>query len=165
MRAAQMTILATLSLTSILLLAQTTTHRTTPVRAPNTNAPTKVTGDGVKTDSGLQYWDIKVGTGPVANNGDRVKVHYTGWFNDGKKFDSSVDAHQPYSFTLGKGDVIKGWDEGVTGMKVGGKRQLRIPPELAYGDAGFKTIVPPNATLIFDVQLLAVTPAPPAPTN
>ena len=165
MRAAQITILATLSLTSILLLAQTTTHRTTPARAPNTSAPTKVTGDGVKTESGLQYWDIKVGTGPVANKGDRVKVHYTGWFTDGKKFDSSVDAHQPYSFTVGKGDVIKGWDEGVSGMKVGGKRQLRIPPELAYGDAGFKTIVPPNATLIFDVQLLAVTPAPPAPTN
>jgi FKBP-type peptidyl-prolyl cis-trans isomerase FkpA len=163
MRLANITILATLSLTSILLLAQTTTHRTTPVRVPNTNAPTKITGDGVKTDSGLQYWDIKVGTGAVANDGDHVKVHYTGWFTDGKKFDSSVDAHQPYSFTLGKGDVIKGWDEGVTGMKVGGKRQLRIPPELAYGEAGYKKIVPPNATLIFDVQLLAVTPA--APSN
>ncbi len=153
---------ATLALLSLSLLAQTTSHRTTPVRVPNTNAPTKVTGDGVKTDSGLQYWDIKVGTGAVANDGDHVKVHYTGWFTDGKKFDSSVDAHQPYSFTLGKGEVIKGWDEGVTGMKVGGKRQLRIPPELAYGDKGYKEIVPPNATLIFDVQLLAVTPAPPA---
>jgi len=155
-------VLATLTLLSALIVAQTTSHRTTPIRVPNTNAPTKVTGDGVKTDSGLQYWDIKVGTGAVANDGDHVKVHYTGWFTDGKKFDSSVDAHQPYSFTLGKGDVIKGWDEGVTGMKVGGKRQLRIPPELAYGDAGYKKIVPPNATLIFDVQLLAVTPAPPA---
>lgn len=143
------------------LSAQTTTRRTTPVH-PNTNAPTKVTGDGVKTDSGLQYWDIKVGTGAVANDGDRVKVHYTGWFTDGKKFDSTVDANQPYSFTLGKGEVIKGWDEGIAGMRVGGKRQLRIPPELAYGDVGFKTIVPPNATLIFDVQLLAVTPATPA---
>ena len=155
-------VLATLTLLSALIVAQTTSHRTTPIRVPNTNAPTKVTGDGVKTDSGLQFWDIKVGTGAVANDGDHVKVHYTGWFTDGKKFDSSVDAHQPYSFTLGKGDVIKGWDEGVTGMKVGGKRQLRIPPELAYGDAGYKKIVPPNATLIFDVQLLAVTPAPPA---
>ncbi|MGC2477495.1 MAG: FKBP-type peptidyl-prolyl cis-trans isomerase [Candidatus Sulfotelmatobacter sp.] len=153
---------AILTLLAVTLCAQTTPHRTTPVR-PNTNAPTKVTGDGVKTDSGLQYWDIKVGTGAVANDGDRVKVHYTGWFTNGKKFDSTVDANQPYSFTLGKGDVIKGWDEGITGMKVGGKRQLRIPPELAYGDAGFKTIVPPNAILIFDVQLLAVTPA--APTN
>jgi len=124
-----------------------------------------VTGDGVKTDSGLQYWDIKVGTGAEAKSGDKVKVHYTGWFTSGKKFDSTVDANQPYSFTLGKGDVIKGWDEGIAGMKVGGKRQLRIPPELAYGDVGYKTIVPPNATLIFDAQLLAVTPAPPASVN
>jgi len=137
-------------------LAQTPTHKPIQVVRPNTNAPTKVTGDGVKTDSGLQYWDIKVGTGDVAKDGDHVKVHYTGWFTSGKKFDSSVDAHQPYDFTLGKGDVIKGWDEGVEGMKVGGKRQLRIPPELAYGEAGYKTIIPPNATLIFDVQLLAV---------
>ncbi|HTW58126.1 MAG TPA: FKBP-type peptidyl-prolyl cis-trans isomerase [Terriglobales bacterium] len=129
---------------------------------PNTNSPTKVTGDGVKTADGLQYWDIKVGTGDEAKDGSHVKVHYTGWFTSGKKFDSSVDAHQPYEFTLGKGDVIKGWDEGVTGMKVGGKRQLRIPPELAYGEAGYKTIIPPNATLIFDVQLLAVSPAPPS---
>jgi FKBP-type peptidyl-prolyl cis-trans isomerase len=139
-------------------------HAQTAVRkvqvTSNTNAPTKVTGDGVKTDSGLQYWDIKVGTGDEAKNGDHVKVHYTGWFTSGKKFDSSVDAHQPYSFTLGKSEVIKGWDEGVTGMKVGGKRQLRIPPELAYGEAGYKDIIPPNATLIFDVQLLAATPAP-----
>jgi FKBP-type peptidyl-prolyl cis-trans isomerase FkpA len=163
MRSRRIAILATLTLVSAPLLAQTTSHRTTPVRVPNTNAPTKVTGDGVKTDSGLQYWDIKVGIGPVANNGDHVKVHYTGWFTDGKKFDSSVDAHQPYSFTLGKGDVIKGWDEGIAGMKVGGKRQLRIPPELAYGNAGFKKIVPPNATLVFDVQLLAVRAA--APSN
>jgi len=145
-------------LVSAVLGAQTTAHKRIQV-VPNTNAPTKVTGDGVKTDSGLQYWDIKVGTGEVAKDGDVVKVHYTGWFTTGKKFDSSVDAHQPYSFTLGKGEVIKGWDEGVTGMKVGGKRQLRIPPELAYGDAGYKTIIPPNSTLIFDVQLLSVSPS------
>ena len=139
------------------LYAQTPAHKRVQV-VPNTNAPTKVTGDGVKTDSGLQYWDIKVGLGPFAKDGDHVKVHYTGWFTTGKKFDSSVDAHQPYSFTLGKGEVIKGWDEGIAGMKVGGKRQLRIPPELAYGDAGYKTIIPPNATLIFDVQLLSIAP-------
>jgi FKBP-type peptidyl-prolyl cis-trans isomerase len=142
------------------LLAQTTRHK---AATPSTAAPTKVTGDGISTASGLQYWDIKVGTGGEAKEGDHVKVHYTGWFTDGKKFDSSVDAHQPYDFTLGKGEVIKGWDEGITGMKVGGKRQLRIPPVLAYGEAGYKDIVPPNATLIFDVQLLAVTPAPEAP--
>jgi len=142
--------------------SQTTTHKPAPVVRPNTTAPTKVTGDGVKTDSGLQYWDIKVGTGPVAKDGSSVKVHYTGWLTTGKKFDSSVDAHQPFDFTIGKGDVIKGWDEGVTGMKVGGKRQLRIPPELAYGATGTPGgPIPANATLIFDIQLLAVTPQPP----
>jgi len=145
---------------SAILVAQSSSHKTTPARIPNTNAPTKVTGEGVKTDSGLQYWDIKVGTGDEAKSGDKVKVHYTGWFTSGKKFDSSVDAQQPYTFTLGQGNVIKGWDEGVAGMKVGGKRQLRIPPELAYGEQGYKSIIPPNSILIFDVQLLAVTPAP-----
>lgn len=149
---------------AVALAAQTSNHGTTPVRVTNTSAPTKVSGDGVKTESGLQYWDIKVGTGEEAKSGDKVKVHYTGWFTSGKKFDSSVEAHQPYSFTLGQGNVIKGWDEGVAGMKVGGKRQLRIPPELAYSEKGFKDIVPPNATLIFDVQLLAVTPAKESPT-
>jgi FKBP-type peptidyl-prolyl cis-trans isomerase len=123
---------------------------------PNTNAPTKVTGDGVKTESGLQYWDIKLGLGPVAKTGDHVKVHYTGWLTTGKKFDSSVDANQPFDFTLGQSNVIKGWHEGVAGMKVGGKRQLRIPPELAYGADGRPPQIQPNATLIFDVQLLAI---------
>jgi FKBP-type peptidyl-prolyl cis-trans isomerase len=140
--------------------AQTPSHRTVQVGRPNTNAPTKVTGDGVKTESGLQYWDIKLGLGPIAKAGDHVKVHYTGWLTTGKKFDSSVDANSPYEFTLGEGNVIKGWDEGVTGMKVGGKRQLRIPPELAYGDTGFKDIIQPNATLIFDIQLLGVKQEP-----
>jgi FKBP-type peptidyl-prolyl cis-trans isomerase FkpA len=136
--------------------AQTPTHKPIQPVRPNTNAPTKVTGDGVKTESGLQYWDIKVGLGAIAKAGDQVKVHYTGWLTTGKKFDSSVDANSPYEFTLGQGDVIKGWDEGVAGMKVGGKRQLRIPPELAYGETGFKEIIQPNATLIFDIQLLSV---------
>jgi FKBP-type peptidyl-prolyl cis-trans isomerase len=140
-----------------LLFAQTTTHKTATV--PNTKYPTKVTGPGVTTASGLQYWDIKVGTGEVAQDGDHVKVHYTGWLTSGKKFDSSVDAHQPFELNLGKGEVIKGWDEGIAGMKVGGKRQLRIPPDLAYGEKGYPGVIPPNATLIFDVQLLAVTPA------
>lgn len=138
------------------VFAQTTAHRHVQTVRPNTTAPTKVTGDGVKTDSGLQYWDIKVGLGPFAKAGDHVKVHYTGWLITGKKFDSSVDANQPYEFTLGQGEVIKGWDEGVAGMKVGGKRQLRIPPDLAYGAEGHPKVIPPNATLIFDVQLLAV---------
>jgi len=124
---------------------------------PNTNAPTKVTGDGVKMPSGLIYWDIRVGNGDVAKEGSHVRVHYTGWLTTGKKFDSSVDAGKPFDFTIGNAEVIKGWDEGVAGMKVGGKRQLRIPPELGYGAEGTPGgPIPPNATLIFDVQLLAV---------
>jgi FKBP-type peptidyl-prolyl cis-trans isomerase len=155
-------LVAAVVLAATAMWSQTATHKPAQAVRPNTNAPTKVTGDGVKTDSGLQYWDIKVGTGPVAQDGSHVKVHYTGWLTTGKKFDSSVDARQPFDFTIGKGDVIKGWDEGVTGMKVGGKRQLRIPPELAYGASGTPGgPIPPNATLIFDIQLLAVTPHPP----
>jgi len=150
------TVTALLTL-AIALHAQTPAHKVQVAR-PNTNAPTKVTGDGVKTDSGLQYWDIKIGFGPFAKAGDHVKVHYTGWLANGKKFDSSVDANQPYEFTLGKGEVIKGWDEGVAGMKLGGKRQLRIPSELAYGEAGHPPQIPQNATLIFDVRLLAISP-------
>jgi FKBP-type peptidyl-prolyl cis-trans isomerase FkpA len=125
-------------------------------KKPDNSAPTKVTGDGTKTADGLQYWDITAGTGPVAAAGHTVKVHYTGWLTTGKKFDSSLDRGEPFTFNLGAGQVIKGWDEGVAGMKVGGKRQLRIPPGLAYGDRGAGGAVPPNATLIFDVELLGV---------
>jgi FKBP-type peptidyl-prolyl cis-trans isomerase len=132
--------------------AQTTAQK--PAH-PARSGPTHVTGDGVKTPSGLQYWDIKVGTGGEAKSGSKVKVHYTGWLATGKKFDSSVGG-QPFEFTIGQGEVIKGWDEGVAGMKVGGKRQLRIPPDLAYGEDGHSPQVPPNATLVFDVQLVAV---------
>jgi FKBP-type peptidyl-prolyl cis-trans isomerase len=123
---------------------------------PDTSAPTKVTGAPTKTASGLEYWDIKVGSGATAQRGQMVKVHYTGWLTSGKKFDSSVDHGQPFTFHLGGGEVIKGWDEGVEGMKVGGKRQLRIPPELAYGQRGYPPIIPPSSTLIFDVELLGV---------
>ena len=144
----RITTTAILVLTATVLWAQTA--------SPNTSAPTKVTGDGVKTASGLQYWDIKVGTGAEAKQGSHVTVHYTGWLTSGKKFDSSVDAGKPFEFTIGRGDVIKGWEEGVAGMKVGGKRQLRIPPELGYGGSGYPGVIPANATLIFDIQLLAV---------
>jgi len=144
----RITTTAILVLTATVLWAQTA--------SPNTNAPTKVTGDGVKTASGLQYWDIKVGTGAEAKPGNKVTVHYTGWLTSGKKFDSSVDAGKPFEFTIGRGDVIKGWEEGVAGMKVGGKRQLRIPPELGYGASGYPGVIPANATLIFDIQLLGV---------
>jgi peptidylprolyl isomerase len=119
--------------------------------------PTKVKGEPVTTASGLKYWDIVVGKGPTATSGQTVSVHYTGWLVDGKKFDSSKDRGQPFEFPLGGGAVIKGWDEGVAGMKVGGKRQLQIPPQLGYGDRGVGGgLIPPGATLIFDVELLGV---------
>src|SRR5208282_2649887 len=123
---------------------------------PSASGPTKVTGAPTKTASGLEYWDIKVGAGAVAQAGQHVKVDYTGWLTNGKKFDSSVGTGKPFDFMLGGGQVIKGWDEGVAGMKVGGKRQLRIPPDLAYGAKGYPGAIPPNATLIFDVQLVDV---------
>jgi FKBP-type peptidyl-prolyl cis-trans isomerase len=92
----------------------------------------------------------------MAKEGSHVRVHYTGWLTTGKKFDSSVDAGTPFDFTIGNGEVIKGWEEGVAGMKVGGKRQLRIPPALGYGAEGSPPDIPPNATLIFDIKLLGV---------
>ncbi len=120
------------------------------------SAPTKYKGKPVTTPSGLQYFDLKKGTGTEAKAGANVKVHYTGWLTDGKKFDSSVDRGEPFAFKLGAGMVIKGWDEGVAGMKIGGKRQLRIPPDLAYGERGAGGVIPANATLVFDVELIAV---------
>jgi FKBP-type peptidyl-prolyl cis-trans isomerase len=110
--------------------------------------------------SGLKYTDTTVGTGAEATPGHKVSVHYTGWLDQngakGKKFDSSVDRGQPFSFALGAHQVIRGWDEGVAGMKVGGKRTLIIPPDLGYGARGAPGAIPPNATLIFDVELLKV---------
>ena len=121
----------------------------------NSDGPSKVNGPGQTTASGLQYWDLTAGSGDTAVPGKRVTVNYTGWLEDGTKFDSSLDRNQPLTFGLGVGQVIKGWDEGVAGMKVGGKRQLKIPPQLGYGSRGTGPI-PPNSTLIFDVELLAV---------
>ena len=108
------------------------------------------------TASGLQYEDLAPGQGTAAKAGDKVQVHYTGWLKDGTKFDSSHDRRSPFSFTLGKGMVIKGWDEGVQGMRVGGTRVLVIPPDLGYGARGAGGVIPPNATLIFEVELLGV---------
>jgi FKBP-type peptidyl-prolyl cis-trans isomerase FkpA len=115
------------------------------------------------TPSGLQYEDIVVGSGAEATAGARVKVHYTGWLHDpaapnqrGRKFDSSKDRGDPFAFPLGAGHVIRGWDEGVQGMKIGGTRVLTIPAELGYGARGAGGVIPPNATLVFEVDLLAV---------
>ncbi|HQR15579.1 MAG TPA: FKBP-type peptidyl-prolyl cis-trans isomerase [Nitrospira sp.] len=110
----------------------------------------------VTTASGLKYVDVVVGTGRAAAAGNLATVHYTGWLTNGKKFDSSVDRRDPFSFPIGAGQVIRGWDEGVAGMKVGGKRKLTIPPDLGYGARGAGGVIPPNATLVFDVELLEV---------
>lgn len=110
----------------------------------------------VTTASGLKYIDVVVGTGREATAGNLATVHYTGWLTNGKKFDSSVDRRDPFSFPIGAGQVIRGWDEGVAGMKVGGKRKLTIPPDLGYGARGAGGVIPPNATLVFDVELLEV---------
>ena len=113
-------------------------------------------GSEVTTASGLKYEDTKVGTGAEAKAGQTAVVHYTGWLTNGTKFDSSKDRGQPFSFPLGGGRVIKGWDEGVQGMKVGGVRKLTIPPNLGYGAQGAGGVIPPNATLVFEVELLDV---------
>jgi peptidylprolyl isomerase len=110
----------------------------------------------ITTKSGLKYSDEKEGTGDPAKAGDTVDVHYTGRLKDGKKFDSSLDRGEPISFKLGTGRVIKGWDEGVAGMKVGGKRQLIIPSDLAYGKRGRPPVIPPDAELTFDVELMKI---------
>jgi FKBP-type peptidyl-prolyl cis-trans isomerase len=109
-----------------------------------------------KTPSGLRFQDLEKGQGAEATAGRNVSVHYTGWLPNGEKFDSSRDRDQPFGFTLGAGQVIAGWDEGVAGMKVGGRRKLVIPPDLGYGTSGAPPDIPPGATLVFDVELLDV---------
>jgi len=119
--------------------------------------PTPTTPEQTRTTpSGLQYVDLREGTGASPQAGQRVTVHYTGWLTDGSKFDSSVDRGQPFPFVIGRGEVIPGWDEGVMSMKVGGKRKLIIPPGLGYGERGFPGAIPPNSTLVFEVELLGV---------
>jgi FKBP-type peptidyl-prolyl cis-trans isomerase len=141
-------LLIVLALVAVVAFAQT--------KDASDGGPTKVTGDGTKLPDGLQYWDIKTGTGATAEKGKSVSVHYTGWLTNGKKFDSSV-GRGPFTVEpLGSAPVIRGWNEGIIGMKVGGKRQLRIPGDLAYGQQGYPGVIPPNATLIFDVELLNV---------
>jgi FKBP-type peptidyl-prolyl cis-trans isomerase FkpA len=116
----------------------------------------KLAGPIQQGERGLQYIDEVVGTGATPVKGQKIQVHYTGWLTDGTKFDSSKDRGEPFVFPLGGGYVIPGWDEGVQGMKVGGKRKLTIPPQLAYGERGAGGVIPPNATLVFEVELLEI---------
>lgn len=124
------------------------------IAAPNESQP-QVKVEKIM-DNKLEIVDVVVGGGDEATSGKKVKVHYTGTLENGKKFDSSVDRNEPFQFTLGIGQVIKGWDQGVQGMKVGGKRKLVIPADLGYGSRGAGAVIPPNATLIFEVELLEV---------
>ena len=142
----------------VLLLVTLAVLTMTFGNAQDNASPTKVEGKSKKMTGGLEYWDITEGTGEEAKRGMTVQVHYTGWLTSGKKFDSSVDRGKPFEFKVGAGRVIKGWDDGVVGMKIGGKRQLRIPPTMGYGAGGAGGgLIPPDATLIFDVELLGVT--------
>lgn len=128
-----------------------------PAPPPPPDAPTKVDeADYTTTDSGLKYYDFEEGSGESPKPGSMVTVHYTGWLEDGTMFDSSLLRAQPFAFPVGIGQVIPGWDEGVASMKVGGKRQLVIPADLAYGEKGAGGVIPPNATLIFEVELLGI---------
>jgi FKBP-type peptidyl-prolyl cis-trans isomerase len=130
-----------------------------PENFPSTGAPAsapKKEGKMITTASGLKYQDQEEGSGAEAKSGDRVEVHYSGYLTDGTRFDSSLTRGQPFGLTLGMGKVIKGWDEGIVGMKVGGRRRLIIPPNLGYGEKGFPPVIPPKAELTFDVQMLKI---------
>jgi peptidylprolyl isomerase len=149
-------------LASPLVVSASTTELVATVQQPNSmerliamDANSSPASDYVTTASGLKYKDIVEGTGASPTIGKSVTVHYTGTLTDGSKFDSSRDRNQPFSFPIGAGRVIKGWDEGVATMKIGGRRELVIPPELGYGARGAGGVIPPNATLIFDVELLS----------
>ncbi len=125
-----------------------------PATTPDAQAPA---GNEVTLAGGLKYTDLKVGDGDIAEDGLLATVHYTGWLTDGTKFDSSVDRGQPFQFRIGAHNVIAGWDQGVKGMRIGGKRHLTIPPDMGYGANGYPPTIPANATLVFDIELLALS--------
>lgn len=154
MRSVEKFIVVLLLLVAIVIPACAQKEQTPPANKNAGAAP--VAANAVKTPSGLSYVDLVPGTGPSPVAGKPVKVHYTGWLENGTKFDSSVDRGQPFVFAIGAGQVIPGWDEGVMSMKVGGKRKLIIPSQLGYGAEGAGGVIPPNATLIFEVELLDV---------
>ncbi len=153
----------------VLVIAQFNTNSTaqaiaSPIQSSIQNVQISMTptnpaanSETITTPSGLKYKEITVGTGATPQKGNKVTVHYIGTLQDGSKFDSSRDRNRPFDFDLGVGQVIKGWDEGLATMKVGGRRILTIPPELGYGSKGAGSVIPPNATLIFDVELLKVS--------
>lgn len=151
MKHAPSTAAAGVLLLAIALAGPATAEPAKPAPPPAAKKESKV----VKLPSGLEYEELKVGTGPEAQTGQTVQMVYTGRFPDGRQFDSNV-GHAPYPVTLGAHAVIKGWEEGIPGMKVGGKRRLTIPPDLAYGKSGYGTIIPPDATLVFDVELVGL---------
>lgn len=154
--------LGALLLSAAVMMSGCSQRETAPsdVKKSGDTAMEKSTGSQsgalIKTSTGLQYEDLVGGSGASPSPGKKVTVHYTGWLTDGSKFDSSVDRNQPFVFQIGAGEVIRGWDEGVMTMKLGGKRKLIIPPALGYGAAGAGGVIPPNATLVFEVILLDI---------
>ena len=149
-------VMALILLLFLALIAYLVYRALTPEQAPAETPEAAPAGEVVTTASGLQYQEVVLGEGDEAVTGSRVQVHYTGRLEDGTQFDTSRDSGQPFEFTLGAGRVIQGWDEGIVGMREGGQRTLIIPPELGYGASGFPPVIPPDATLIFDVELIEV---------
>lgn len=144
-------------ITALMLTACTSSETpSAPPVTPTSSAPASASNAPRTTSSGLIIETLAAGSGPTAKSGDKVSVHYTGWLTNGTKFDSSRDRNEPFSFRLGAGQVIPGWDEGVAGMQPGGKRRLTVPAHLAYGPRGAGGVIPPNAVLIFEVELLTI---------